>query len=61
MRRFGDSFEHAGPAQQISRAIHGRGAFRMFRATVETLGLLEEWYEFRDRALLEIGAKLSTS
>lgn len=54
MRRFGDSLADAECAQKIGRAIHGRGAFRMFRSTVETLGLRDEWFEFRNRALLEI-------
>lgn len=35
---------------QLAAAIHGRGAFRMFRATVERLGLLPQWYNYQDAA-----------
>ena len=33
----------------LSNAIHGRGAFRMFRATAERFGLIQDWYQYRDR------------
>ena len=33
---------------RLERAIHGKGAFRYFRDTVEDVGLLERWYGFRD-------------
>ena len=33
---------------RLERAIHGKGAFRYFRDTVEDEGLLERWYGFRD-------------
>ena len=33
---------------RLERAIHGKGAFRYFRDTVEDAGLLERWYGFRD-------------
>jgi hypothetical protein len=54
MRRFGDAIGNPDAAQQISRAIHGGGAFRAFRATVERLGLRDQWFEFKRRAVLEI-------
>ena len=38
---------------RLIRAIQGRGAFRRFRDTVERLGLLNEWYEFRDNCYRE--------
>ena len=41
-------------ASQLERALHGRGAFRMFKDTVHRLGLQDAWYAFRDRALREI-------
>ncbi len=34
-------------------AIHGRGAFRLFRSVVTELGLLDTWYAFRDEAIKE--------
>jgi len=34
-------------SEQLRDAIHGRGAFRMFRRTVERLDLLDDWYAYR--------------
>ena len=36
-------------AEWLANAIHGRGAFRMFRAALERFGLTESWYDFLDR------------
>lgn len=45
----------AGEARdQLADAIHGRGAFRMFRATVERQGLLQQWYAFKDEAYRQL-------
>lgn len=33
---------------RLSVAIRGRGAFRMFKDTAARLGLLDQWYAFRD-------------
>lgn len=46
-----DHDDHSGG--RLVRAISGRGAFRRFRETVERLGLLDEWYEFRDNCYRE--------
>ena len=43
MERF--AYDHD---ERLVRAIQGRGAFRYFKDTAEELGLLDEWYEFRD-------------
>ncbi len=51
MRRFGNTVRDADVADRIDRAIHGRAAFRMFRATIEEAGLLDEWFEFKREAL----------
>lgn len=54
MRKFSDSVHDASLANRLARAIHGRGAFRMFRATVQDADMLEEWYAFRRGALRDI-------
>jgi hypothetical protein len=54
MRRFGNDVVDNDVAERIDRAIHGRGAFRMFRDTIERAGLREEWFAFRHQALREI-------
>jgi len=38
---------------QLEQSIHGKGAFRRFRDTVDRLGMIKEWYTFRDRVMLE--------
>jgi hypothetical protein len=35
-------------------AIHGSGAFRHFRGAVERLGLLDDWYRYREEAIQQI-------
>lgn len=53
MRRFADS--RAEPARtELLDAIHGTGAFRLFRRSTERLGLREAWFTYRDDVLKEI-------
>ena len=40
-------------ADQLFEAIRGRGAFRFFRSTVQRLRLTDDWYKFRDNAMIE--------
>jgi hypothetical protein len=40
--------------QELSDAIHGAGAFRMFRSLIRRLGIEQSWYQFREKALREI-------
>jgi len=40
--------------QELLEAIHGVGAFRMFRSTIRRLGIEQSWYRFREEALAEI-------
>ena len=40
--------------QELSDAIHGAGAFRMFRSLIQRLGMEQSWYQFREKALREI-------
>lgn len=35
----------------LTNAIKGKGAFRMFRATIERFNIEPEWYAFRDKKL----------
>ncbi|HEU4887459.1 MAG TPA: hypothetical protein VFV49_06210 [Thermoanaerobaculia bacterium] len=54
MRKFADSVDDERLADRLRNAIHGKGAFRMFRAAVEDAGLRKEWFQFKHQALLEI-------
>lgn len=51
MRRFAETVDDKDLAERLQRAIHGKGAFRMFRATLEDAGRRDEWYDFRREAL----------
>jgi len=51
MEEFGELQANPGAANQLLRAIQGKGAFRRFRDTLGRLGLTEEWYAYRARAM----------
>lgn len=51
MERFIGTVKDAGQADELWRAIKGRGAFRYFKDTAARLGLVEDWYRYRDEAM----------
>lgn len=53
MERFIGTIEDATAAEQLWRAIKGKGAFRYFKDTAGRLGLLKQWYRYRDDAMKE--------
>ena len=53
MERFIGTVENSDSAEQLWRAIKGKGAFRYFKDTASRLGLLQEWYRYRDEAMRE--------
>lgn len=50
MERFIRTVEDDDAADQLWRAIKGKGAFRYFKDTAARLDLLDAWYRFRDEA-----------
>lgn len=40
--------------EELLDAIHGAGAFRMFKRTIRRLGIEKAWFQFRDQAIKEI-------
>jgi hypothetical protein len=54
MERFARSLTDAAVSDELDAALHGRGAFRRFKDAVHRLGIVDEWYRFRDVALEEI-------
>jgi hypothetical protein len=54
MERFADSRPDATENEELLTALHGRGAFRRFKDTLQRLGIAEEWYRFREAAFEEI-------
>ena len=53
MERFIGTVENAQVAEELWRAIKGKGAFRGFKDTAHRLGLLDQWYRYRDAAAKE--------
>ena len=53
MERFIGTVRSAGAADQLWRAIKGKGAFRYFKDTADRLGLLNQWFQYRDDAMKE--------
>lgn len=53
MRQFADSLGDSERAEVLG-AIHGAGAFRMFRRTIERLGLRDAWLTYRNDAFKSI-------
>lgn len=51
MELFIASLTARGAAAQLSEAIRGSGAFRMFRSTLRRLGLEDRWYRYRAEAM----------
>ena len=53
MERFIGTVTDAAHAEQLWRALKGRGAFGRFKHAAERLGLLEAWFEYRETAMKE--------
>jgi hypothetical protein len=53
MERFIGTVQDSAAAEQLWRAIKGKGAFRYFKDTADRLGLLKQWFAFRDDAMKE--------
>ena len=39
--------------EMLYQSIHGKGAFRRFKVMLERLGLIDEWYKYREKKLRE--------
>lgn len=50
MEDFIKSLEDDQAADQLWRAIKGKGAFRYFKDTAHQLGLLDQWYQYENDA-----------
>ena len=57
MKQFADSQDEPHVGGLLLDAIHGPGAFRMFRATIERLAILDEWVAFKNKALEKIAVE----
>jgi hypothetical protein len=55
MSRFADAQENERNRRELQRAIHGTGAFRNFRHTIDLLGIpLKAWHNFHYQELEQI-------
>lgn len=54
MNEFAEAQHSQWVRQELLEAIHGAGAFRIFRSTIQRLGIEKSWYRFREEALAEI-------
>jgi hypothetical protein len=54
MNRFGQSLSVPAQCEEVLDAIHGSGAFRVFKSTIRRLRLDDAWFAFRSSAFEEI-------
>jgi len=54
MRQFSAAQQDDRVREELSNAIQGSGAFRMFKSTLRHFNLEDPWYQFRAHALEEI-------
>jgi hypothetical protein len=54
MERFCLAVDDADLRDDLCAAIRGRGAFRRFKDRIQTYGIAEAWYRYRDAALREM-------
>jgi len=57
MERFSASVEKENHRGALLDSIHGSGAFRRFKDTICRLGVEDDWYKYRDRAIGEIAVE----
>jgi hypothetical protein len=54
MRDFADSVQNPQISRELQDAIHGAGAFRMFKSVIRRLKIEQQWYAFHLETLKEI-------
>jgi Uncharacterised protein family (UPF0158) len=54
MEEFSESVESDRTRDDLLSAIHGSGAFRYFKDSIQRYGIEKDWYRFRDQALRRI-------
>ncbi len=54
MNRFVLSQSSQGRREELLDAIHGKGAFRVFKSTIYRMGIEQQWFAFRQKAFEEI-------
>ena len=57
MEEFSHEQENERVRGALLDAIHGSGAFRMFKSTIRRLGVEKDWYKFRNEAIKQIAVE----
>jgi len=57
MKDFCYTIEDENVMNDLLNAIHGRGAFRMFKDKIIHYGIREDWFDFRDKEFAEIAKR----
>ncbi len=57
MQDFADAQRDCNARTQLMGAVHGAGAFRLFRRTIQQLGIEETWREYREGAMERVARK----
>jgi hypothetical protein len=57
MRGFCRDVESDRKREALLDSIQGRGAFRRFKDTAASLGLIESWYAYREKAFRELAVE----
>jgi len=56
MVEFCYSLENDRISNELLSALNGKGAFRKFKDTAESLNIEEKWYKYKDEALIKIAS-----
>lgn len=51
MQDFACEQENCRCREELSAAARGTGAFRLFRRTIQQLGIEKQWYQYREQAM----------
>lgn len=54
MERFSRKYPDIGISQELCELIQGRGAFRRFKDAIHEYGIQDEWYKYKEAALVDI-------
>jgi hypothetical protein len=57
MRGFCEDVASDRKREALLDSIRGRGAFRRFKDTAASLGLIEQWYVYRDKAFYQLAVE----
>ncbi|MDQ7065021.1 MAG: UPF0158 family protein [candidate division KSB1 bacterium] len=57
MQDFALSLSDDRKSEELLDAIHGSGAFRLFRKTIDRFGLFDQWHQFREARFRDIARR----